>query len=967
MRNAEFKQRALAETLRYGEDRFVFLRELAQNARDAGANRILVQARWSSGNLVVTFEDDGRGMTRQHARSFLFRLYASSKEDEARSAGRFGVGFWSVLLFEPDLLRVESKRAHAPGWSLETDGDLIAPRQGEAHLKSPGTKVLLEKHDPDPSSVETIGRALESYCRHLRRSDEEHVPLPVFFNGEAIHRPFAVPGPCQLAFSDGPVEGVVGLGESPSIELYAKGLLVWRGALLDELRYGRVPSKRDYHQSGLSPVYKLNGNRLNVTLDRRFVVDDKELYRVRSAARLYTRRLLARYLDALSPRPLPARFKDALGTFWEELRLRKGLRLALALGAAATLGILAGVLFLNHRHSDETAQIAPSPGASPTALQAEPPPLSLGAAFTFRGPSVDPLGRMGRLSLAYAPAEPVELRTAAFESLHPHTGVLSSREGAGIGTGSSPSLLRCVEDCFDIAVKIRGPKGRAVPLPVPTGYGFVTGSDRLEGSAKIRLLEIEGIAHAVFTGEGGGTLSYRAAPLPPRRLPPKRLRRLLEIPDGMTLPLELERLADEARGEPSVPLRVEKIAKYVRDRILYDRSTATAQTFFRFFERPSNRGWLDFVLALGRGDCDVKNTLALTVLRRAGVPARLAIGVIGDGGEALPGFHAWVEYRHGDRWRAVDATDSPGLAASDLAPSAGEEDARKDAPPIANDPARQETSSASLRGRYVTDERILIFSAGLFGTAAVALFAMGLLGFLRRGSRASLTTDETRSRRDVAAKMLAGAIAEPKAWSGAGGIVARPLLPTVDGRRISFRRASRLARRGRLWYAREPLDVPLKGRGVVLDATDRAFKDVISRVPGVQDLTELLRLVPRSPRKDPEEHAALRDLVADANSRLARLGFPEKTLAVCAAPHRDCVADVDLTGAGVELPNLPRRYVAVCAGHERAREVAELAKKNRPAATLALLDLVLERSELLSPYAEKIRFELALELIARAL
>jgi HSP90 family molecular chaperone len=109
MRGVEFKKRALQEGLRYGEDRMVFLREFAQNSRDANASQIGIAAEFIEGQFVLTFGDNGVGMDYDHARNFLFTLYASSKENEASSAGRFGVGFWSVLLFEPTIIEIESR------------------------------------------------------------------------------------------------------------------------------------------------------------------------------------------------------------------------------------------------------------------------------------------------------------------------------------------------------------------------------------------------------------------------------------------------------------------------------------------------------------------------------------------------------------------------------------------------------------------------------------------------------------------------------------------------------------------------------------------------------------------------------------------------------------------------------------------------------------------------------------------
>ena len=108
--SAEFLRRAAAEAERYGEDPYVFLRELGQNARDASAGRIRVSMRSEDDRAWLIFSDDGRGMSLEHARAYLFRLYASSKEAEVASAGRFGVGFWSVLRWAPVRIEVHSRR-----------------------------------------------------------------------------------------------------------------------------------------------------------------------------------------------------------------------------------------------------------------------------------------------------------------------------------------------------------------------------------------------------------------------------------------------------------------------------------------------------------------------------------------------------------------------------------------------------------------------------------------------------------------------------------------------------------------------------------------------------------------------------------------------------------------------------------------------------------------------------------------
>src|SRR5262245_49937761 len=112
---SEFRVRARAEADRYGPDPWVFVRELLQNARDAGATHVEFVAEVRAGRWLLRCRDDGEGMTFQHARRYLFSLYASSKEQRRDQVGRFGVGFWSILRFEPERIVIRSRARRGGG------------------------------------------------------------------------------------------------------------------------------------------------------------------------------------------------------------------------------------------------------------------------------------------------------------------------------------------------------------------------------------------------------------------------------------------------------------------------------------------------------------------------------------------------------------------------------------------------------------------------------------------------------------------------------------------------------------------------------------------------------------------------------------------------------------------------------------------------------------------------------------
>jgi hypothetical protein len=305
MKGEEFRRWAERGCRIYGDDPLFFLRELAQNARDAGARNVEVHAKVVDGvTAVLAFEDDGSGMSLAHARRFLFRLYASSKEGDSRSAGYYGIGFWSVLRFKPAAVFIESRPARGAAWGIRLDASLEA-EPVEPVLAAAGTRVTLARPLADGESEESFCEAVKGgvsrYCRHLRRNDRKASVLPVRVNGVLVSAPIEPDGPVGLAFRRGPVEGAVGLGGAASVDLLARGLPVWRGTLLDELSYGGTGlTWKSEVARGLAPVFVLNGNDLAVVMARNAVIDDAALGRVRDEARDALGRLVEMHVGAVA-------------------------------------------------------------------------------------------------------------------------------------------------------------------------------------------------------------------------------------------------------------------------------------------------------------------------------------------------------------------------------------------------------------------------------------------------------------------------------------------------------------------------------------------------------------------------------------------------------------------------------------------------------------------------------------------
>ncbi len=155
-------------------DPFAFVRELVQNALDAGSLRIDVQvsAQPAEGGRVllgIAVQDTGEGMTAEIIDEYLVTLFRSSKTDDMTKIGKFGIGFVSVFALQPDLVVVDTARG-GERWKVLFHPDRRYERLAE---KTPmeGTRVELLKYvDAETARDFTLRtrQALERWCRHCR-------------------------------------------------------------------------------------------------------------------------------------------------------------------------------------------------------------------------------------------------------------------------------------------------------------------------------------------------------------------------------------------------------------------------------------------------------------------------------------------------------------------------------------------------------------------------------------------------------------------------------------------------------------------------------------------------------------------------------------------------------------------------------------------------------------------------------
>ena len=233
-----------------------FLRELVQNAIDAGSPRVDVWVDHTpgdagSGVLMIGVDDHGSGMDEATIDGKLLRLYASTKEDDRTKIGKFGIGFTSVFALRPDRVLVRTGR-HGTWWELVAGPDRVFHKHRSEEPIS-GTQVLLLKRVADERIdplVEEIRSVLGYWCEHAlipitfedrRGAEEEALPTADPFAAfEGPPRRTSVQRPMDLEEARltvhervpmpglGEVEVVLGYASTPSWGFYNGGLTLLR-------------------------------------------------------------------------------------------------------------------------------------------------------------------------------------------------------------------------------------------------------------------------------------------------------------------------------------------------------------------------------------------------------------------------------------------------------------------------------------------------------------------------------------------------------------------------------------------------------------------------------------------------------------------------------------------------------------------------------------------------------------------
>lgn len=853
----DFRERARVEADRYGPDPWIFVRELLQNARDAGARSVVIEIADRDGHTRICCTDDGEGMGYEHARRYLFSLYASSKEDRANQVGRFGVGFWSILRFDPTRITIRScprGRDEGGPWQVTLDGELQHAERAKSNI-GPGTQIVLVRPAGDGADERRVFEAAHQNARFLCLRDQPDTPLPVTVNGRSVNATFAL-APPNSSFRRGHVRGVVGLGAAPRVELFSRGLRVRSAACLDDLltntghtshsrvRFPELPG-------GLAPQALLESDGLELLLSRSDARDTRSLRRLVKLGQNELRQLVEHQLARIRPPGIGEQLAGLLrrlagdSTWW---------RATLGAVTGAVLAVFFAQLLWPQKYGFGSFG-ARSSGGELTVGDGADRTRYGDLRKRYHGPQVSELDP--------AAAEPLALRYEPAIA-RPYFAALIIEQVTGDAGGIAPLTDArypsqvCTSKCIDVALPIYTKGGDELPLPIPSGHRLDVTSLVFEPTHSLDALGASVIAgpKRVFLSAAGepvlivdwsleGTLRYRTGPGAIVSLPPR---------SDSALP---EQLLREARALRELPVKQRPRAAIdlVQARVRYETSNSVAlQHQLAVIE---GKDFVTRTLEIGAGDCDVQNGLLVAVLHAADIDARLAVGWVGHQGEVSAWLHAWVEYLGDDgSWRIADATartsgaggSIPGLppppdgvaVASHDPP---DHDLERNDPVDLVNPADQvdqvdqatrndgvDLSAAELRERVTQGSS----AAGVDETAAqqpsasirdrlppallaaiagpwvpLLAFGSGLLGLVLLGVSLSRRTARRFNLDEGVdlSSLLQGALAQPAAFRHLPSLFHRRLIPLRGGSAISLNRVRSLASEGRLYAGGEQTDL----------------------------------------------------------------------------------------------------------------------------------------------------------------
>ena len=780
--------------------------------------------------------------------------------------------------------------------------------------------------------MKKIEQALVRYCSYLRRNTRNAPLLPVLFSGKNITRKMNLPGPLSLRFKEGPVEGVVGLAPRPQVHLYARGLPVWHGTTLDELSHtppGRSPQQE--MAQGLAPVFLLNGSNLEVNISRRKVIDNRALQKVRKSAENSLSHLVEIAADSVSPRSLLRRFSDRfkkttssiLHSFWKTLLVSLLLILPLEYILLTTF---------YKKASD----------------QRETPLLSMQVKNNrYPGASVGPTATRSMVDISFHPPVNTWFKLYHAEEYQQTFGFTQNFNR------SNPipfPPVNCGQN--SITIELTTLEKGTLLLPQPMAYSLDPGSITLD-SLSLSSVGNRSTGGAVIPIPHSGLIRYRCCLQREREsLSISEVERLIQLPQNLYMPASIQKVLNDSIGL-STDKKVEIALRITVSLFKYDDSAETAKKY----NDSSGSDWFKKVRNIGAGDCDILNSVTILFLRRMGIPARLAIGLIGEKGKILPGMHAWTEY-FDERWLSLDTTIyTPSIRETgSAAPIPRSFQKFPDAaaefePPLAIDIEAikahllQKKKELERRDKPIGTGRQSFFPILFFVIFLIFFLLIAFLILARRDQvDTPFKTEDIPQVKENLAGMALRALLHPNVWGENTNIRNVKMIPTITGASISLHQALKLSKTGKLFTISQtnPLVRHLEKASVpILKTGLPPFDPLIKLLPGGVNLDRITALRATVPEK--ADNPAMRQLLSGVNRLLS---LP--SLVAPGLTAQDFF-DVDLS----PLPSfsrigLPTQFIAVNPRGKKIQPLLSLFKENPQLARFKLIKTLLKESKLFS-------------------
>jgi histidine kinase/DNA gyrase B/HSP90-like ATPase len=246
------------------------VRELVQNAADAGAQRIEVDVAYDGHRSLfrLSVRDDARGMNATEVEGYL--TIGFSDKDPSKDRGRFGVGKLSPYALGISRMIVETCDGHLTHrLTFHSDGSGTITRLGP---RPHGTIVRVYKEcsrEDAEKLAERTFQLVEERCGALA--------VPLFVNGHQVNREIALPTIYSIPVQSSAGRGVIGITAEPTHMLMGGGIVL----------------ETDAPILGPEVSYILDSPRLQPTLSRNAVRRDHAFDQLLKNARAQMSALIA--------------------------------------------------------------------------------------------------------------------------------------------------------------------------------------------------------------------------------------------------------------------------------------------------------------------------------------------------------------------------------------------------------------------------------------------------------------------------------------------------------------------------------------------------------------------------------------------------------------------------------------------------------------------------------------------------